>query len=210
MLLADRSVREYASLLASEEPAPGGGSAAALIGAVGAALTHMAGALTAGRPAYAEYSEFNDTLLERTRLMREEFLVLLDEDAAAFNAMSAAYKMPKNDAVEKAARSGAIQSALAACAETPLKIMELCANALEITSQAVGKTNLNVVSDLGVAAVCLKAAAQGAWLNVLINLGGFKDAVLASRTRGRGEALFGVTAAAADGIYEAVVKACEK
>jgi formiminotetrahydrofolate cyclodeaminase len=210
MSLADFSIREYVSLLASDKPAPGGGSAAAFAGAAGAALAGMAGSFSAGRSAYAEHAEFNAELLERTAGMREEFLALADEDTVVFNAMSAAYKMPKNTAAEKSARSGAIQSALAGCIETPLKVMELCTAALEITGRAVGKTNPNVESDLGVAAVCLKAAARGAWLNVLVNLGGLKDAVFAGEARTKGEALLETTERAADRIYNSVVKTREK
>lgn len=208
MPLADLPVREYMALLASGDPTPGGGSAAALIGAAGAALTSMAGALTKGRAAYAENAAFVDSLLEQTRLLREEFLNLAEEDAAVFNEMNAAYKLPKNTPEDKAARSGAIQAALAGCAAVPYKTVGLCGKALGLTAQAVGKTNMNVASDLGVAALCLKAAAQAAWLNVSVNLGAMRDAAFAAEMRAGGEILLEKAVNAADGVYGAVLKIC--
>lgn len=202
---SDQSVIEYMDLLASDAPAPGGGSAAAMAGALGAALAHMVGALTAGRAKYAEHADFNAGLLERTQRMQAEFLALADEDAAVFGIMSAAYKMPKNTADEKAARKAAIQSASKICALTPYKLMGLCKQALELTAQAVGKTNKNVASDLGVAALCLKAALQSAWLNVAINLGGLDDVEFAAEYRSKCEAILAEALPAADGIYDAVL-----
>lgn len=207
MLLADRSVTDYAELLASSEPAPGGGSAAALAGALGAALTHMVGAFTEGRAKYAEFKEFNAELLERARAARVELLAVVDEDAVAFGAISSAYKMPRGAEAEKAARDGAIQAALKACIEPPRRIMEICADMLELTARAMGKTNGTVTSDLGVAALCLKAAAQGAWLNILVNLKSLKDDAAAKRFRQSGRALLEEAAAAADGVYDAVRRA---
>ena len=210
MLLAENSIKDYASQLASATPAPGGGSAAALAGALGAALTHMVGAYTEGRAKYAEYEAFTSALLERTRAAQLKLLRLVDEDAAAFNSMNAAYKLPKNSEAEKTTRDGAVQAALAACTAVPYTIMELCADTLRSTEEAVGKTNQSVVSDLGVAALCLKTAVQSAWLNVLVNAGSLKDARLASEYRKNGRALFDEAVAAADRIYGAIRQAFEE
>ena len=204
-MLIDRPINEYMSLLASDAPAPGGGSAAALAGAVGAALVSMVGRLTEGRDKYAEYAQFNAGLLESSRRMLDDFLAIVDEDVEVFNEMSAAYKMPNETADERAARKGAIQSALKACAATPCKMMELCVRALELTEQAVGRTNRNVASDLGVAALCLKAALQGAWLNVSINLSNIKDAAYAAEYRARGEASLAKGLPLADGVFAKVL-----
>ena len=210
MLFVDGTVREYIVNLASGEPTPGGGSAAALAGALGAALTHMVGSLTEGREKYAEHAEFNAKLLEQTSHMRGELLSLVDEDTAVFNVMSDAYKMPKATAGEKSARSAAIQSALKACAVTPYKVMDICARALELTAEAMGKTNINVVSDLGVAALCLKTAAQSAWLNVLINLSSLKDAEFVAEYDAKARVLLERLLPIADSIYDAVLKDCAK
>ena len=205
MLLIDQSIRDYTALLASSAPAPGGGSAAALTGALGIALTGMVGALTEGRGKYAEHARFVAELLERAASIQEALLDLVDEDTVVFNKMSEAYKMPKADGEEKAARGEAIQTALKACTATPYKMMELCLRGIELTSDAVGRTNRNVASDLGVAAICLKAAAQGAWLNVLINIGSLRDADFASAYHEKGEAVIKKALPMADGVYEAVM-----
>jgi len=208
MLLADGTIREYALKLASGEPTPGGGSAAALAGVIGVSLTNMVGSLTEGRAKYAEQAEFITELLERASRARDDLLDLVDEDIAVFNTMSAAYNMPKATAEDKAARTKAIQSALKACALTPYKVMDICARALELTAEAMGKTNVNVVSDLGVAALCLKAAAQSAWLNILINLNSLKDAGFVAEYREKASAILEKSLPMADAIYDATIKAC--
>ena len=207
MLLADQSIREYASRLASGDPAPGGGSAAALTGALGIALAHMVGSLSEGRAKYAEHADFIAGLLDKADTILNKFLELVDEDAVVFNEMSAAYRMPKATPEEKAARSGAIQEALRACAVTPYKMMDLCMQSIDLTAQAIGKTNANVLSDLGVAALCLKAAVQSAWINILINLAGIKDAAFAAEYRKKGEDILTKALPMADDIYMAVKNA---
>ena len=154
MRLADHSLNDFTELLASKAPTPGGGAAAALCGALGAALAHMVGALTAGKAKYAEHEGFVEAMNERAREICRSFLELIDEDAKMFGAMSGVYKMPKETDAEKAERKAAMQAALKNCAEPPLAMMELCVQALELTDGAIGKTNVNVASDLGVAAAC--------------------------------------------------------
>jgi len=169
----------------------------------------MVGAFTEGREKYAGHAEFIANLLERADVIKDELLALVDEDSVVFENMGAAYKLPKESAADKEARRAAIQAALKACTVTPYKVMGLCVEAIDLTGQAVGRSNVNVVSDLGVAAVCLKAAAQGAWLNMLINFGGVKDAEFVREYREKGEAALENVVRAADGIYAAVVEACK-
>ena len=203
-MFADDKIRNYTTLLASDEPAPGGGSAAALTGAIGVSLTCMVGSLTEGRAKFAEHADFVAGLLEQACDLQKQFLVLVDEDVTVFNAMSAAYKMPKDSAADKGARTEAIQTALKNCTLTPYKIMELCLRALELTEQAIGRTNPNVASDLGVAAVCLKASAQGAWLNVLINLSSLRDAAFAAEYRAKGAGILEAAMQAAEEVYDKI------
>jgi formiminotetrahydrofolate cyclodeaminase len=179
-----------------------------MAGVLGVSLISMVGSLTEGRAKYAEHAGFVAGLLEDARLLQDEMMALADEDAAVFNGMSAAYKMPKDTAEEKAARKEAVQTALRVCTMTPYRLMELCLKAIELTEQAVGRTNRTVVSDLGVAALCLKAAAESAWLNVLINVGAIRDAGFASEYREKGEAILNKALPAADGVYAAVKAAC--
>ena len=205
MLLIDRTIKDFTALLASDAPAPGGGSTAALHGALGAALIHMVGALTAGKAKYAEHADFITGLQGQAARIQQDFLAVIDEDTQAFNQVSAVFEMPKETDADKAARKQAMQAALKACVAPPLKMMELGLEALELAGQAQGKTNTNAASDLGVAALSLKAAVQGAWLNVLINIGGINDAEFASVHRQKGEAILGKAVTAADEVYQTIL-----
>ncbi|NMC30969.1 MAG: cyclodeaminase/cyclohydrolase family protein [Veillonellaceae bacterium] len=176
MKLVDYKVTEFMQLLASEAPAPGGGSAAALAGATGAALAAMVAALTLGKEKYREHEAQTIALQNNGKKMQARFLELIDADTAAFNDVSAAYKLPKQTVEEKAIRQEAIEAALKNATQTPFAMMETARECLQVVADAVGKTNASAASDLGVAAYSLRAAAEGAWLNVLINLGGIKDA----------------------------------
>lgn len=204
MKLIDYTVREFTDLLASDAPAPGGGSAAALEGALGIALTKMVGQLTAGRAKYAEHQEFADALLEQAEIIRTDFLQVIDRDTEAFNGVSAVFAMPRQTQEEKDARKAAMQKALKACTVTPFEMMTYALQALRLTQQAVGKTNTSAASDLGVAALSLKAAIQGAWLNILINIGGFDDQEFVQSYRKQGEALLAEALPLADQVYETI------
>jgi len=138
--------------------------------------------------------------------IQADFLLVIDEDTEAFNQVSAVFSMPKDTDEEKAARKEAMQEGLKACTKTPYKMMQLCQRAMDITVVAVDKTNTNTASDLGVAALSLKAAVQGAWLNILINIGGIEDTAFVEEYRAAGEAILAKVLPAADSVYEAVVK----
>ena len=175
MKLVDYKVAEFMQLLASEAPAPGGGSAAALAGATGASLAAMVAALTLGKEKYREHEAQTVALKNKGNELQARFLELIDADTAAFNDVSAAYKLPKQTPEEKAKRQEAIEEALKSATQTPFAMMETAWECLQVVATAVGKTNASAASDLGVAAYSLRAATEGAWLNVLINLGGIKD-----------------------------------
>ncbi len=205
MKLAELTTAGFADLLASDAPAPGGGSAAALEGALGAALTAMVCSLTVGKKKYAEHEELAKSVQARAADLKERFVDVMDRDTEAFNVVSAAFGMPKATDEEKAARSEAIQEGLKGCTKTPFEMMELAVEALELTASVLGKSNDSAASDLGVSALSLRAAIQGAWLNVLINIGSLKDAALAEDYRQRGEALLAKALPLADEIYSTVV-----
>ena len=205
MKLADLKVTEFVDLLASDAPAPGGGSAAALEGAIGAALTAMVCGLTKGKKKFAE---FNDLAVEaevKALALKDRFVDVMDRDTEAFNVVSAAFGMPKETDEEKAARSAAIQKGLEGCTATPFEMMEIAVETLELTDSILGKSNDSAASDLGVSALSLRAGIQGAWLNVLINIGSLKDKELAENYRAKGQALVDQVVAAADRIYETVL-----
>lgn len=205
MKLAGQTVTSFVDLMASDAPAPGGGSAAALEGALGAALTAMVCALTQGKKKYAEYAGLAEDVGEKAQALKAQYVDVIDRDTEAFNAVSAVFAMPKDTDEQKAARSAAMQEALKGCTKTPFEMMELAAKALELTDGVVGRSNLSAASDLGCAALSLKAAIQGAWLNVLINIGGLKDQAFADQYRAGGEALLKKALPLADSIYAKVL-----
>ena len=183
MQLAELTVRGFADLLGSDAPAPGGGSAAALAGTLGAALTAMVGSLTVGRKKYAEFDGLARETLEKARDLEHRFLDVMERDTEAFNAVSAVFAMPKGTDQEKEARAAAMQEALQGCTKTPFEMMELSLEALRLTGGLVDRSNASAASDLGCAVLSLRAAICGAWLNVCINIGSLKDRAAAADYR---------------------------
>ena len=209
MKLADMTVTGFAAEVASDSPAPGGGSVSALAGAIGAALTAVVSGLTVGRKKYAGVQELVTAAQAQSNTLREKFLDVMDRDTAAFLDVSAAYAMPKQTEEEKAARTAAIQAGLKGCTKTPFEMMQLCAESLELLSGLAGKTNVTAASDFGVAALSLKTAMQGAWLNVLINIGSITDETFAEHYRKEGETLLAACLPAADRCFEHMRALCE-
>ena len=208
MKLAEMQVSQFCDVLASDAPAPGGGSTAALEGALGAALTAMVCGLTTvgkSKEKYADYQEFVIDSQKKALDLKARFVDVMDRDTEAFNVVSAAFGMPKATDEEKAARSAAIQKGLEGCTATPFEMMELAVETLELTAELLGKTNDSAASDLGVSALSLRAAIQGAWLNVLINIGSLKNKDLAEDYRKKGEEMLTKALPLADKIYAAVV-----
>ena len=189
MKLVEYQVADFMERLASDAPAPGGGSASALMGASGASLAAMVAGLTLGKEKYREFAAQTEMLQANGIRLQKRFLELIDLDTEAFNEVSAAYKLPKADDAEKETRRAAIEQALQNATKTPFAMMQAAVECLEQVAGAVGKTNASAASDLGVAAYSLHAATQGAWLNVLINLGGIKDAAFADEYKTAGQKL---------------------
>ncbi len=206
MKLAEMTVMQFVDTLASDAPAPGGGSAAALYGAMGAGLTAMVACLTQGRKKYAEYADFAARVEERGQALKARLLAVMDEDTAAFNKVSTAFALPKDTEEQKLARSAAIQEGLKACTETPLECMALGCEAVVLAHDFLERGfNTSSASDLGVAFLSLSAAIRGAWLNVLINLGSIKDETFKTERRARGEALLAKALPLAEAGYEKVL-----
>lgn len=206
MKLVDLSLTEFARVLGSDAPAPGGGSAAALSAANGISLTKMVCELTLGKKKYADFEEEIAQVHAESARLQERLLAAIDKDTEAFNLVSAVFDMPKETDEDKAARREAMQHALKEATKSPFAMMEDIYQALEVTQRAVGKSNTNAASDLGVAALNLKAGLQGAWLNVLINLAGVKDQDFIADYHSRGEDLLDKGAALADSIYLEILK----
>lgn len=206
MKLAEMQVTEFVNLMASDAPAPGGGSAAALEGALGAALTAMVCALTVGKKKYADVQELAVESQKKAEDLKARFVDVMDRDTEAFNAVSAVFAMPKDTDEQKAARKAAMQEALKGCTKTPFEMMQLACETLELTRSLVGRLNASAASDLGCSALALRAAIQGAWLNVLINISGINDEAFAAEYRKNGEALLAKALPLADEIYEEILK----
>ena len=204
MKLVELTVSEFVETLGSDAPAPGGGSAAALSATMGISLTKMVCELTLGKKKYAE--DEIKLVFDETKQLQKSLLEAIDKDTEAFNVVSAVFSMPKETDDEKAARRAAMQSALEGAAESPFDMMKLMVEALEVTKRAIGKSNTNAASDLGVAALSLKAGLQGAWLNVLINLSGIKNEEFVASHRQDGEKLLAKGCLLADEIYEETLK----
>ena len=205
MKLKDMTVEVFTNTLASDAPAPGGGSASAVAGAMGIALGQMVAKLTVGKKKYAEFDEVNTKVIESAEDVINDMIEGIDTDTDAFNLVTAAYAMPKDTDEAKAARSAAIQEALKECARVPFELILRCEKALNIIMPMLGKFNTNAASDLGVAALNLKSAALGAWLNVLINVGSIKDEKLAADYKNRGQQAVDNICAMSDEIYNHVL-----
>ena len=204
MKFVDRSIREFSEILSSDMPAPGGGSTAALCGALGASLLGMVASLTVGRVRYADSEPLMIEATQRAEELRMKMLDIIDRDIDAYNMVTKVYAMSKDSDAEIAIRDTAMQDALKACSLTPFELMECSLNALELADEMVGRCNINAVSDLGVAVLNLKASAQGAWLNVLSNLDGIRDEIFSARYTISGSDLIEVISDLADTIYDEI------
>lgn len=189
MKLAEMNVTEFTQLLASDTPAPGGGSTAALEGALGAALTAMVCRLTTEKEQFAACRNLVTEIQDKAEALRLAFLSAMDSDTEAFLQVSKAFSLPKTTDEEKAVRSAAIQAGLIRCTETPLLVMTLAVDGLKLIQALLGKYNENAASDLGTAAHSFLACAHGAWLNVAINVGSLKDREKARSYRQKGKVL---------------------
>lgn len=200
------TVAEYLRTVASDLPAPGGGSASALCSAQGAGLITMAAGLTLGRKKYADAQAHCENVVEKGTPLVDALLAQVDKDAASFDLVSAAYRMPKSTDEEKARRSKAIQAGTLAATLEPLETMTLALEALRNGRRLLDGFNTGAASDLGVAALNLLCGVRGAWLNVCINLGSLRDREEAERLRARGESVLHEAEQLADEIYRAAEK----
>lgn len=168
--LTDLSLRELTDRLASREPVPGGGSAAALAGAMGASLVSMVAELTIGRPDAVNLEPELLDLRDAALFRRDELLDLAEADAAAYAAVVAARRMPRESEAERELRAEAMRTTIVTAAEVPLRTARVAAEVLDMARRIAPIGNPNAVSDAGVAAQLAAAAIRGALLNVRINL----------------------------------------
>ena len=173
--LASLSIKGFLSETASSSPAPGGGSVAALSGALGTALSSMVCNLTIGKEKYKDAEEEIKEVLAKSEKLRKELTILIDEDTEAFNDVIKAFRMPKETDEQKKKRSNAIQEGYKTAAQVPLKTAQTCTKILDIAKVLAEKGNQNSITDAAVSALMAKAGVESAILNVRINLGSIKD-----------------------------------
>jgi formiminotetrahydrofolate cyclodeaminase len=180
-----KPLQQYLDDLASAQPAPGGGSAAALSGAMAAALASMVCRLTLGKPGYEKAQAAIEDTLAQTEQVRQRFTELLEEDISAYGQLSAAYKMPRGSDKELTARARAIQKHLAGAAEVPLETVECAARLSQLLMRIAEIGNTALLSDLKTAAALASTASQGAAAMVRVNLRYMRDAELAEELEER-------------------------
>ncbi len=204
MKLTDKPVTNFLDELASSAPAPGGGSVAALSGALGAALVSMVCNLTLGKKGYEEVQGEIAALLEKSEALRAELTGLLEADVAAYTAYSQTAKMPRDTEEQKAARTAAMQAALKNATMVPLHIAEAAVKVMDLCRPVAEKGNKWAVSDAGVAVLMAEAALRSAALNVLINLGSIKDETFVAEKQAHLDRLLAGKGAMRDEIYDYV------
>ena len=183
------TIRGFLEELASQAPTPGGGTAAALTGAMGASLAEMVTALTLSREKYAAAHEALRPLSSAASASREELLRLAREDSEAYDEVLAARRLPKGTDEEKRAREKRLAEANLRATDVPLRTARAAASLLEALPELAEKGNPNATSDAGAAAVLLEAAVQAALLNVAINLPGIPEGGTAEEIRRESETL---------------------
>jgi glutamate formiminotransferase / formiminotetrahydrofolate cyclodeaminase len=185
--LVRMDLRQFCNETLSDSPAPGGGSVAALMGALGASLGGMVANLSAGKRGWDDKLKYFSDWAVKAQQLKDELLFLVNEDTAAFNKVMDAFGLPKESSEEKTARSAAIQSANKYAAEIPLRVMETASKSYQLLAEMAAKGNPASISDVGVGLLATRACIGGAALNVRINLAGLKDekvkSVLAEKVR---------------------------
>jgi formiminotetrahydrofolate cyclodeaminase len=202
--LTEKPVTNFLDELASNAPAPGGGSVAAVSGALGAALVSMVCNLTLGKKAYADVQDEITDLLSESEALRQELTNLLEEDVKAYTGYSIAAKMPRGTEEEKAERQVVMQAALKVATDVPLTIAEAAVKVMDLCMPAAEKGNKWAVSDAGVAVLMAEASLRSAALNVLINLGSLKDEEFVADRRAKLDSLLEGKGIMRDEIYDYV------
>lgn len=202
--IKDQSIQLYLDQLASKAPTPGGGSAAALLGAQSTALTSMVCNLTIGKLKYVEVEADMQVLLHKSESLRTILTAMIQADVDVFNKLMAAYGLAKETEQEKLARSQQIQTVLREATIIPLACAKACAEAMELSKEAADKGSLMVISDAGVAVMSAYAGLKSAALNVYINAASLKDRSFAEGKLAELEAILKGSDIKAEEIYQLV------
>lgn len=203
-MVNNQSIQEFLDQLASSAPTPGGGGAAALMGAMGAALTSMVCNLTVGKEKYADVEADMQATLAEAEALRDKLTGMIQADVEVFDKLMGSYGLPKDTDEQKSARSEAIQAALREATDVPLACAKACAEVIAVSRAAAEKGNLNVISDAGVSVMAAYGALKSAALNVYINAGSIKDKAFAESRLADLEALLTTADADTNAIYDIV------
>ncbi len=190
--------------LASERPTPGGGGAAAVSGAIGAALVSMVANLTIGKKNYEAVREDLEAVNAKAEVLRAQLIRAIDEDVVAFNSVMGAYGLPRATDEEKAKRAASIQAALKDATLAPLRAVKACFDVIRLSAAVAEKGNLNVISDAGVAVLSADAGLRSAALNVFINAKAIKDRDFAEKQIAEVNALLAQAAEMTESVYQTV------
>ena len=202
--ITDRSIEDFLELLASKDPTPGGGSAAAIMGAMGAALVSMVCNVTFGKKGYDSAEPELREVCALAETLRERLTGMVAEDVAAFGELMAAYKLPKDTEEQKTQRSHAIQASLKRATEVPLACARDCAEVIHLSRRAGEVGYLGVISDAGVGVSAAYAAARSAALNVYINAPSLKDRAFAERALAELDGIMTSCTAESEAVYALV------
>ncbi len=202
--LVDMSVTGFANETSSDSPAPGGGSIAALAGALGASLGTMVANLSAGKRGWEERVAEFSVWAEKGQQLKDRLLFLVDEDTRAFDAIMQAFGLPKDTPEQVAERKAAIQEASKYATLTPYYTMQAAYDCVELLQEMAEKGNPNSLSDVGVGALCIKTAVRGAWLNVITNASGLTDKTWAADIVEKARAIWQKKHPACDAIVEKI------
>jgi len=200
--LIQKSCVGFTELLSSKAPTPGGGGAAALVGAFGTALCSMVGNLTVGRKKYAGVEEDVKIMLGKAEKLQLRLLQLVDEDAAAFKPLAKAYSMPKDDP----AYLETIESVTANACKAPLEMMKACCQAINLLEEMMDKGSVTLVSDVGCGALCCKAALESASLNIFVNTKSLKDRSKTAKLEAEADRMLAVYSSKAEQVAKEVTR----
>ena len=206
MAIVQWSCEKFVDETFSRAPAPGGGGVAAMAGALGAALAGMVCNLTSGKKKYAAYEADIQRITAEAESLKDELMSLVDKDAENFIPLSKVYGLPSSTEEEKGFRQEKMQEALLVAISAPIDIMKIAARAVSLHEELLEKGSALAISDVGCGVLCLKAAIQSAWLNVMINLKSLNDEAYVSSVREELIPLMKQSMELCDKIYEKVIE----
>lgn len=210
MKISEKTCIEFVNVLASKSAVPGGGGAAALVGAIGMALGSMVCNLTIGKKKYDEYEESVNEILVKAREIEKKLLSMIDKDAKNFLPLSKAYGLPNSTEEEKKIKEEIMENALKVACEVPIDIVRVCFDAIKLHEDLVDKGSKLAISDVGVGVQCLRAAILSGQLNVVININSIKDMEYVEAIRKEVNSLVEEGVKICDEVYAKVEKALGK